>query len=163
MATDEQFKQASDFLREVHKNVRLYWTDNTDLSQAMASGEVDLALRRMDDARRRPVVPGGEGEEAVRDHQPVHGLGGPGRPGDPTEGVPLVAGMRPAVPLSTVGTAALTLEHVYDAFTGISLYDGGGRLMGSSAEDRDEATDRRPGDGQQQDQPETREPSDEPR
>ncbi|TCL71168.1 extracellular solute-binding protein [Rhizobium sp. BK251] len=39
----EQFKQASDFLREVHKNVRLYWTDNTDLSQAMASGEVDLA------------------------------------------------------------------------------------------------------------------------
>ena len=41
--TDDQFKQASDFLREVHKNVRLYWTDNTDLSQAMASGEVDLA------------------------------------------------------------------------------------------------------------------------
>lgn len=41
--TDEQFKQASDFLREVHKNVRLYWTDNTDLSQALASGEVDLA------------------------------------------------------------------------------------------------------------------------
>jgi spermidine/putrescine transport system substrate-binding protein len=27
--TDEQFKQASDFLREVHKNVRLYWTDTT--------------------------------------------------------------------------------------------------------------------------------------
>ena len=41
--TDEQFSQASDFLREVHKNVRLYWTDNTDLSQAIASGEVDLA------------------------------------------------------------------------------------------------------------------------
>lgn len=40
---DEQFKEASDFLREVHKNVRLYWTDNTELSQAMASGEVDLA------------------------------------------------------------------------------------------------------------------------
>ena len=41
--TDEQFKQASDFLRAVHKNVRLYWTDNTEISQAMASGEVDLA------------------------------------------------------------------------------------------------------------------------
>lgn len=41
--TDEQFKEASAFLREVHKNVRLYWTDNTDLSQALASGEVDLA------------------------------------------------------------------------------------------------------------------------
>lgn len=41
--TDDQFKQASDFLRAVHKNVRLYWTDNTDLSQALAAGEVDLA------------------------------------------------------------------------------------------------------------------------
>ncbi|MFI0843988.1 substrate-binding domain-containing protein [Mesorhizobium sp. IMUNJ 23232] len=41
--TDEQFKQASDFLREVHKNVRLYWSDNTDIVQAMSGGEVDLA------------------------------------------------------------------------------------------------------------------------
>ncbi|MDR6634760.1 putative spermidine/putrescine transport system substrate-binding protein/spermidine/putrescine transport system substrate-binding protein [Phyllobacterium sp. 1468] len=41
--TDEQFKQASDFLREVHKNVRLYWTDTTEIVQAMGGGEVDLA------------------------------------------------------------------------------------------------------------------------
>lgn len=41
--TDEQFKQASDFLREVHKNVRLYWTDNTDIVQVLSGGEVDLA------------------------------------------------------------------------------------------------------------------------
>lgn len=41
--TDEQFKEASDFLRQVHQNVRFYWTDNTELSHAMASGEVDLA------------------------------------------------------------------------------------------------------------------------
>ncbi|MEZ5873236.1 MAG: extracellular solute-binding protein [Nitratireductor sp.] len=41
--SDEQFAQASEFLRMVHKNVRLYWTDNTELSQAMAGGEVDLA------------------------------------------------------------------------------------------------------------------------
>ncbi len=41
--TDAQFEEASAFLRKVHKNVRLYWTDNTDLSQAMASGEVDYA------------------------------------------------------------------------------------------------------------------------
>jgi spermidine/putrescine transport system substrate-binding protein len=41
--TDEQFKQASDFLREVHKNVRLYWTDTTEIVQAMSGGEVDLA------------------------------------------------------------------------------------------------------------------------
>ena len=41
--TDDQFKQASDFLRQVHKNVRFYWTDNTQINQAMAAGEVDLA------------------------------------------------------------------------------------------------------------------------
>lgn len=41
--TDDQFKQASDFLRKVHKNVRLYWTDGTELAQAMGGGEVDLA------------------------------------------------------------------------------------------------------------------------
>ena len=41
--TDEQFAQASQFLRDVHKNVRVYWLDNTELSQAMAGGEVDLA------------------------------------------------------------------------------------------------------------------------
>ena len=42
-ASDEQFRQASDFLRQVHKNVRLYWTDNTEIVQAFTSGEVDLA------------------------------------------------------------------------------------------------------------------------
>lgn len=41
--TDAQFEEASAFLREVHKNVRFYWTDNTELSQAMAGEEVDLA------------------------------------------------------------------------------------------------------------------------
>ncbi|MGN6146844.1 MAG: extracellular solute-binding protein [Mesorhizobium sp.] len=40
--TDDQFRQASDFLRQVHKNVRFYWTDDTDLNQAVSSGEVDL-------------------------------------------------------------------------------------------------------------------------
>lgn len=41
--TDEQFAAASEFLRAVAQNVRMYWTDNTELSQAMASGEVVLA------------------------------------------------------------------------------------------------------------------------
>jgi spermidine/putrescine transport system substrate-binding protein len=41
--TDDQFKEASAFLREVHKNVRLYWTDSTEIVQAMGGGEVDLA------------------------------------------------------------------------------------------------------------------------
>jgi len=41
--TDDQFKQASDFLRQVHKNVRSYWTDTTDVVQLLSGGEVDLA------------------------------------------------------------------------------------------------------------------------
>ena len=41
--TDEQFAEASQFLRDVHKNVRLYWTDSTEIVQAMGGGEVDLA------------------------------------------------------------------------------------------------------------------------
>lgn len=41
--TDEQFAAAAAFLREVHKNVRVYTTDGTELGQAMASGEIELA------------------------------------------------------------------------------------------------------------------------
>jgi spermidine/putrescine-binding protein len=41
--TDAQFVEASDFLRRVHKNVRLYWTDNTDINAAFNNGEIDLA------------------------------------------------------------------------------------------------------------------------
>lgn len=41
--TDADWDAASAFLREVHKNVRLYWTDGTEIAQAMTGGEVDLA------------------------------------------------------------------------------------------------------------------------
>ncbi|MGE0500826.1 MAG: polyamine ABC transporter substrate-binding protein [Rhizobiaceae bacterium] len=41
--TDAQFQEASAFLREVHKNVRIYWADNTEIVQAMGGGEVDFA------------------------------------------------------------------------------------------------------------------------
>jgi len=41
--SDAQFDAAAAFLREVHKNVRMYATDNTELSQALASGEISLA------------------------------------------------------------------------------------------------------------------------
>ncbi|TIO09629.1 extracellular solute-binding protein [Mesorhizobium sp.] len=41
--TDAQFTEASDFLRQVHKNIRLYWTDSTDIDQAFSGNEVDLA------------------------------------------------------------------------------------------------------------------------
>jgi len=42
-ATDAQFKAASDFLRKVHENVRVYWSDGASLQQAMAPGEVTIA------------------------------------------------------------------------------------------------------------------------
>ncbi|MER8478689.1 extracellular solute-binding protein [Mesorhizobium sp. M1163] len=41
--TDAQFKDASAFLRDVHKNIRFYWTDDTDINQAFSGNEVDLA------------------------------------------------------------------------------------------------------------------------
>ncbi|RYH03295.1 extracellular solute-binding protein [Salipiger sp. IMCC34102] len=39
-ATDEQFEAASNWLREVHPNLRTYWTDPAELAQLMASGEI---------------------------------------------------------------------------------------------------------------------------
>ena len=39
-ATDEQFEAASDWLREVHPNLRTYWADPAELAQLLASGEV---------------------------------------------------------------------------------------------------------------------------
>lgn len=42
-ATDEQFEQASAFLRQVHQNVRAYWSDGASLAQLIQSGEVYLA------------------------------------------------------------------------------------------------------------------------
>lgn len=41
--TDAQFAAASDFLRKVHENVRVYWSDGASLAQVMASGEVAIA------------------------------------------------------------------------------------------------------------------------
>ena len=40
--TDEQFQEASDFLRAVHPNVRFYWSDAGQMDQAMASGELEM-------------------------------------------------------------------------------------------------------------------------
>jgi spermidine/putrescine transport system substrate-binding protein len=39
-ATPEQFAAASEWLRQVHPNLRTYWTDPAELSQLLASGEV---------------------------------------------------------------------------------------------------------------------------
>ncbi len=41
--TDEQFSAAADWLRAAHPNVRAYWSDPSELSQLMATGEVQVA------------------------------------------------------------------------------------------------------------------------
>ncbi|MBA3909090.1 MAG: polyamine ABC transporter substrate-binding protein [Rhodobacter sp.] len=41
--TDEQFAAAAAWLREVHPNVRAYWSDPSELSQLMATGEVQVS------------------------------------------------------------------------------------------------------------------------
>jgi spermidine/putrescine transport system substrate-binding protein len=38
--TEEQFQAASNWLREVHPNLRTYWTDPAELSQLLSSGEI---------------------------------------------------------------------------------------------------------------------------
>ncbi|WP_108483961.1 ABC transporter substrate-binding protein [Oceaniglobus ichthyenteri] len=39
-ATDAQFEAANAWLREVHENLRTYWTDPAELAQLMATGEI---------------------------------------------------------------------------------------------------------------------------
>lgn len=41
--TDEQFTAAADWLRAVHPNVRAYWSDPSELTQLMATGEVQVS------------------------------------------------------------------------------------------------------------------------
>ncbi|NCO17360.1 MAG: extracellular solute-binding protein, partial [Alphaproteobacteria bacterium] len=41
--TEEQFQAAAAWMRKVHPNVRAYWADPSELSQLMASGEVQVA------------------------------------------------------------------------------------------------------------------------
>lgn len=41
--TDEQFAAAAQWLRDVHPNVRVYWSDPSELVQVMKSGEVQVA------------------------------------------------------------------------------------------------------------------------
>ena len=38
--TDEQFTAATDWLRQVHPNLRTYWTDPAELAQLMSTGEI---------------------------------------------------------------------------------------------------------------------------
>ena len=54
--TDAQFAEASAFLREVHKNVRLYWTDTTEIVQALSRRR---GRSRLGVERRRGAVGAG--------------------------------------------------------------------------------------------------------
>jgi spermidine/putrescine transport system substrate-binding protein len=38
--TDEEFEAAANWLREVHPNLRTYWTDPAELAQLLSSGEI---------------------------------------------------------------------------------------------------------------------------
>lgn len=42
-ATDAQFEEAANWLRAAHPNLRTYWTDPSELSQLMATGEILIA------------------------------------------------------------------------------------------------------------------------
>jgi spermidine/putrescine transport system substrate-binding protein len=42
-ASDADFKKASDFLRAVHKNIRTYWSDGSEIRSLMQSGEVEIS------------------------------------------------------------------------------------------------------------------------
>jgi spermidine/putrescine transport system substrate-binding protein len=42
-ATEEQFQAAAQWLRDVHPNLRTYWTDPAELAQLMATGEILLS------------------------------------------------------------------------------------------------------------------------
>ncbi|MDF1727030.1 MAG: extracellular solute-binding protein [Sulfitobacter sp.] len=42
-ASDEDFQEASDFLRKVHQNVLSYWDSSSSLAQLMQSGQVEAA------------------------------------------------------------------------------------------------------------------------
>ncbi|WP_340116792.1 extracellular solute-binding protein [Pelagibius sp. 7325] len=68
--TDAQFEEASEFLRKVHENVRLYWQDGATLAQTMSSGEVVLAWAWNDTALNLQA----EGIDAVLNRDTKEGL-----------------------------------------------------------------------------------------
>lgn len=68
-ATDEQFQAASDWLRQVHPNVRTYWIDGAELGQLMATGEVLLAWSW----NETPVTLAAEGQPIAFERAPAEG------------------------------------------------------------------------------------------
>ena len=67
--------EASDFLREVHKNVRLYWTDNTEIEQAMLRFARRTHREKTDEEMRALVERGPfTADEALRAGQIIRRL-----------------------------------------------------------------------------------------
>lgn len=68
-ATQEQFDEASAWLRKAHENVRTYWQDGATLAQLMASGEVPVAWAWNETA----VTLQGEGEPVEMNRDTAEG------------------------------------------------------------------------------------------
>ena len=68
-ATEEDFKKASAFLRKVHKNVRTYWQDGSEIRSLMKSGEVVLSWSWNEVA----VLLQGEGVPVAMNQEPLEG------------------------------------------------------------------------------------------
>jgi spermidine/putrescine transport system substrate-binding protein len=68
--TDAQFAEASDFLRKVHENVRVYWQDGASLAQVIASGEVTVAWAW----NETPVTMQAEGHPVAMNRDTQEGL-----------------------------------------------------------------------------------------
>ena len=67
--TDEQFAAASDWLRQVHPNLRTYWTDPAELAQLMSTGEILVSWAWNE---TYPTMTG-EGRPIAYQREPVEG------------------------------------------------------------------------------------------
>ena len=54
---EKEIAEAADIMRRIHANLRFYWTDPTQIEQALAAGEIVLSYswKRL---RQEPEVPG---------------------------------------------------------------------------------------------------------
>ena len=68
-ATVEDMERASAWLREVHPNVRTYWTDGAELAQLMGTGEVLISWAWSE----TPATMRGEGFNIGFEREPVEG------------------------------------------------------------------------------------------
>lgn len=68
-ATQEDFERASAWLREVHGNVRAYWTDGSELAQLMGTGEVLVSWAWSE----TPATMNGEGFNIGFEREPAEG------------------------------------------------------------------------------------------